>query len=201
MAFKRPKWLVVVAGLLMAGCASGPLVHVDQNPATDFGAYHSYAFVESAGKDKDGQYTTLTGQRMEDQIAAQMQAHGYKLDIHHPDLLVDYHVATHDQQVVRPGPSYGGYYGTHGRSGIGVGVPLFGDTGEVQTYVRGEVVIDLIDRRSSKTVWEGKTGNWLGTNGDYYPESVISEAIAAIFANYPYQAGQSAPMVPEQDMN
>ncbi|WP_157831830.1 DUF4136 domain-containing protein [Thalassospira marina] len=199
MAVKRPKWLVVLAGLLVAGCASGPLVHTDQNPATDFGAYHSYAFVEAAGKDREAQYTTLTGQRMEDRIAAQMQGHGYSLDIHHPDLLVDYHIAMRDQQVVRPGPSYGGYYGSHGRGGIGVGVPLFGDSGQVETYVRGEVVIDLIDRRTNKTVWEGKTGHWLGSDGEYYPDSAIAEAIAAIFAKYPYVAGQSAPVMPVND--
>lgn len=201
MAVKRHKWLILLAGLLVSGCAGGPRVYTDQDPVTDFGRYHSYAFVEAAGKDRDAKYTTLTGQRMEDRIAARMQGYGYRLDIHSPDLLVDYHVNTREQQVVRSGPSYGGYYGSSGRGGIGVGVPLFGDTGRVDTYVRGEVVVDLIDRETNKTVWEGKTGNWMGSDGDFYPDDAIAEAIGAIFASYPYRAGQSAPVIPEQNGN
>ena len=86
--------LVGAMAMALSACASGPRVYTDADPATDFGQFRTFAFVEGAGKDAEARYQTLSGQRIEDAINLAMVSRGYELDIHTPDLLINFHLKT-----------------------------------------------------------------------------------------------------------
>jgi hypothetical protein len=199
MRVKIANWsgavVMLLAGALLSACANVPNVQTDVDPQADFGQYQSYAFFESAGKDSKAKYATLTGKRMEDAIAHRMEARGYKLDIHHPDLLINYHMQTRDKQVVRPDMRYGASYGYYGyRNGMYVGWPGYAEPSYVDSYTEGTVSVDIVDRRTNQMVWSGTVSGRVSQADLANPDQHIEQAIGAIFAKYPYHAGDPAPV-------
>ena len=188
-----------IAGVLvamLAACATGPRVYTDADPATDFGRYQSFAFMEGAGKADDGDYKTLSGQRIEDAVTSALQARGYQLDIHNPDFLVNFNLAT-EEKIQRSAPVYVG--GRHGyRNGMYVGWPGYVQPGYVDSYTQGTLNIDFVDRETNQMIWEGSAVGRVTTSMRDAPNAAIRSAVASIFNKYPYVAGRSAPMTPAQ---
>lgn len=186
-----------VAGLvvlLLSACAQGPRVYTDADPAADFAQFRTFAFIDTAGKNVDAQYQTLSGQRLEDAITAALEARGYEVDIHHPDLLVNFNLYTAEKTRTSPPVYYGGYYGY--RSGMYVGWPGYVTPGHVDNYTEGTLTVDLVDRRSNQMVWEGTAIARVTSAARKNPDEALRNAVAAIFAQYPYVAGSNMPLPP-----
>jgi hypothetical protein len=183
--------LVAMMAMALSACATGPRVYTDADPAADFGQFTTFAFVEGAGKDTEAQYQTLSGQRIEDAINQAMVSRGYQLDIHAPDLLINFHLNTAEKTRSSPPVRVGGYYGY--RSGVYVGWPGYVEPGYVDNYTEGTLSIDLVDRRTRQMVWEGTAVSRVTSSLREAPNETVRAAVASIFAQYPYMAGNSAP--------
>lgn len=194
------KMKFAVAGLMIlmlsACAASGPRVYTDADPATDFGQFRTYAFLETAGKNIEGAYQTLSGQRIEDAISLALEARGYRLDIRNPDMLVNFHLETVEKQRSSPPVYYGGYYGY--RSGMYIGWPGYVEPGYVDSYTEGTLTVDLINRQTRQMVWEGTAVSRVTSAIREAPNEAVRSAVASIFAKYPYVAGNSLPVAPAQ---
>lgn len=188
-----------IAGILvamLAACASGPRVYTDADPATDFSRYQSFAFMEGAGNAVEEDYKTLSGQRIEDAITRALQARGYHLDIHHPDFLVNFNLATEEKTRTSPPVYVGGHYGY--RSGMYVGWPGYVQPGSADRYTEGTLNIDFVDRQTNQMIWEGSAVDRVTSSMRDAPDATVRGAVASIFAKYPYVAGSNVPVAPAQ---
>jgi hypothetical protein len=174
----------VFAGLLFAGCASGPSIFVNSDPGANFAAYRTYNFETPLGTDRSG-YSSLLSQYLRTATARELEARGYtRSDT--PDLLINFNVKTKDkiQTTTTPsGPSYGGYYGY--RSGY-YGVWNGYDT-QVTQYTEGTLTVDVIDAARKQLVWDGTAVGRVREEARKNPQPAIDKVITEIFAEYPYR--------------
>jgi len=184
--------IVGTMAMLLSACATGPRVYTDADPTTDFGRYQTFAFYETAGKQAEEQYTTLSGQRIEDAISSALEARGYQVDIHNPDFLVNFHLKTEEKTHTSPPVYMGGYYGYRG--GMYVGWPGYVEPGHTSTYTEGTLSVDFVDRQSNQMIWEGTAVGRVTSSVRDAPNEAVRNAVASIFAKYPYVAGSSAPV-------
>ena len=103
--------ILLLSAFVIAGCASVPDILTDYDRDANFGAYHTYNFVEGAGPDH-GQYQSLFTQYVIEAVTVEMENRGYKKSPD-PDLLVNFGAKLADKIDVRTtsAPMTGGYYG------------------------------------------------------------------------------------------
>ena len=102
-----------------------------------------------------------------------------------PDLIVHTASIFKDKQSVTANSSYygyGGYYRPYGWGGA-MGVSSY-TTYDVQNYKDGSIIIDIVDAKTQKLIWEG-VGNKEIDSPAKDPEKAINEAIASIMSDFP----------------
>jgi len=141
----------VLAAAMLAGC-SGVQVDLDYDPARNFNAYHSYAWLPAA--------TTAEGEAVirNDLVEARVVAavdsalagkNLQRADKASADFLVIYHINVEnrtDVRTIETGFGYRPWWGWSSR--------LDNET-IVQNYKAGTLVLDIIDRKSDKLAWRG----------------------------------------------
>jgi hypothetical protein len=178
--------------LLMAGCASGPDVRGDFDPAADFGRFRTFGFVEQAGTDS-GDARSITTTLLQNAAAREMEARGYvRSDT--PDLVINFHGRLEERVDIqsRPAPSMGPTWGYRGWAGS----PWGGTEVTTRRYNVGTLVIDLVDLEQRQMVFQGSAQDTVTRQMQQNREQTINDAVAQIFARFPFVAGQSAPVKP-----
>ena len=89
--------------------------------------------------------------------------------------------------VVRVSRLGRGAYGAYGYGGTEV---------TTRRYNVGTLVMDVIDREKRQAVFQGGLEDVVTSKMMQDKEGTITNAVAAIFAKYPFVAGQSAPVAP-----
>ena len=184
---------VAVVPLWLSGCASGPDVRADYDKSVDFGKYRTYGFLAQAGADK--QFKSLSMQTIQAAAAAEMEKRGYqKSDT--PDLVLNFKGKLEEKTDIEstPAPYYGAGWGYRGWYGAPYGG--YGGT-EVSThrYNVGTLVLDVVDRQKQQAVFQGGLQTVVSKKMLENRDQSLREAVATIFAKYPFVAGQSAPVV------
>jgi hypothetical protein len=193
-AMMYPRVFAAAAALLlMAGCASGPDVRGDFDPAADFGRFRTFGFVEQAGTDA-GDARSITTTLLQNAAAREMESRGYvRSDT--PDLVINFHGRLEERVDIqsRPAPTMGPTWGYRGWAGSPWGG--WGGT-EVTTrrYNVGTLVIDIVDLQQRQMVFQGSVQDTVTRQMQQNREQTINEAVAQIFARFPFVAGQSAPV-------
>jgi hypothetical protein len=182
---------------LVAGCASGPDVRGDYDRSVDFGKYKTYNFLSVAG-DNPAEFQSIAQQMMQQAASREMEARGYvKSD--NPDLLLNFKGKLEEKTDIQstPAPYYGPSYGYRGWGGAPYGMYGYGGT-EVTTrrYNVGTLVMDVIDREGRQAVYQGGIEGVVTSKMMKDRQGSIDNAVAAIFSQYPFVAGQSAPVAP-----
>ena len=185
--------LPVLSAALLAACASKPTIRSNVDPAANFSAYRTFAFYDEATGRK-ATYDSFANQYIKNAVLREMQARGLqRADT--PDLLVNIHVETKDKVRVSETPTagyYGGYYGYRaGMYGWGTGVST-----TVDNYTEGTLNIDVIDRGSSKLVWEGIAIGRISDKARDNPQPAIDAVVKQVFERYPAQP-PAAPVAAE----
>lgn len=184
--------LALAASLLaLAGCATGPDVHVNFDRTADFTQYKTFGFASPLGTDRGG-YQSIVSQRLKAATQREMEARSMRLDASAPQLLVNFSGALNEKLRVTTTPSMdigmgmgfgGGYYGYRG--GMYSTWPLYADETTVRPYTEGTLNIDVVDASRKQLVWEGVvTGTVTQTNLDNV-QPVIDAAVKVAFAKYP----------------
>lgn len=178
--------------LLMAGCASGPDVRGDFDPAADFGRFRTFGFVEQAGTDT-GDARSITTTLLQNAAAREMEARGY-VRSETPDLVINFHGRLEERVDIqsRPAPSMGPTWGYRGWAGS----PWGGTEVTTRRYNVGTLVIDLVDLEQRQMVFQGSAQDTVTRQMQQNREQTINDAVAQIFARFPFVAGQSAPVKP-----
>jgi len=182
-----------VATLAVSGCASGPDVQADYDKTANFGQYRSFGFVAQAGTD-EGDFRSLATQMLQKAAAREMETRGY-VRSDNPDLVINFKGKLEEKTDIEsvPAPYYGPGWGYHGWYGAPYGG--WGGT-EVTTrrYNVGTLVVDIVDREKRQVVFQGAVSDVVTKEMQKNREATISQAVAHVFAQYPFVAGQSAPV-------
>jgi hypothetical protein len=174
----RPGAVTFGAGLLMlaaivSGCASGPQLKVDQDPAADLKSYKTFAFVDKAGTDRTD-YSSLLTAHLKRATRVQLEKHGYSYVEQQPDLRVNFFVGAFDRQELRSLPA-AGRVGARGWSS---------QTYDLVQYRQGVLRIDLVDAQRNALVWQGIAEQRLDEKAGSNSE-LIDAAVGEIFARLP----------------
>src|SRR5690349_4461063 len=110
------KWMkffsvMVLSGLLLAGCAS--VAHVEKDESANFSNYHSFAWVDTRADQNDSSKTKvsdLTERRIRDAVSAELAKSGWKESKHNPDVLLSYDVLVERSVKEESNPVYSNPY-------------------------------------------------------------------------------------------
>jgi hypothetical protein len=187
--------LLLVAALALGGCASGPDVRADYDRSADFGQYRTYGFVAQAGTD-DGDARSLVTLMLQNAASQQMEARGYKR-ADNPDLVINFQGQLEEKVDVEstPAPYFGAGWGYGGWYGAPYGG--WGAT-EVTTrrYNVGTLVLDVVDREKRQVVYQGVISGVVTKEMQQNRQEAITRAVGRLYEQYPFVAGQSAPVPP-----
>jgi hypothetical protein len=188
---------LAVAAIALAGCASGPDIRADYDKSADFGKYRTYGFVTQAGTDA-GDFRSLSTQMLQNAAARQMEQRGYTR-AENPDLVINFTGRLEEKVDVEstPAPYYGPGWGYRGWYGAPYGG--WGGT-EVTTrrYNVGTLVMDVVDRDKRQVVFQGAISGVVTKEMQQNREASINRAVEGIFMQYPFVAGQTAPVPPPE---
>jgi hypothetical protein len=188
---------VLAVAALAGGCASGPDVRGDYDRAADFGKYRTYNFL-SATNGNPAEFQSIAQQMMQQAASREMEARGYtKSD--NPDLVINFKGKLEEKTDIQstPAPYYGPSWGYRGWGGAPYGAYGYGGGTEVTTrrYNVGTLVMDVIDREQRQAVFQGGLEDVVTSKMMQDKQGTINNAVSAIFATYPFVAGQAAPVV------
>lgn len=186
------KYLVLLAALALAGCASSPTIRTETAPGVDFGAFRTFSFVSPLSTDRAG-FHTLVSQQLVFSTRRELEVRGLEFvaDPAAADLLVNFHAHVAEQLRVRstPDPWVGPTYWHHRR---GFYDPWRGHSRwpshsrvEVDQITEGQLNVDIVDRRRNMLVWEGVASQRLmqRTMNDLGP--AMDSAIHDMFRTFP----------------
>lgn len=175
-------FLLLVTGLVV-GCSSSVSVTSDYDKTVDFTKYKTFSFYHLK---TTGEVSQLNADRIANAIKKEMIAKGYVETSNNPDVLVNSVVVVEEKVAVTTSTNYygyGGYYRPYGYWGYPAGASTNVSTYE---YKDGTMIIDIVDAKTEKLVWEGVGTKELKSN-QKDAEEAIGYAVYKILANFPSQ--------------
>lgn len=179
----------IAAVLLLAGCASGPTILVNEDPAADLRTFRTFGFASPLGTDRE-EYSSLLSQFLRNATTRELEARGYRLDQNDPDMVVNFYVETRERFRSTSTPSpYFGYYGYRwGHYGVWNGYET-----TVTQYTEGTLNVDIVDPERKQLVWEATV---VGRVRDEHRENLqtsVDRVIDQVFDRFPYVSGSYVP--------
>ncbi len=175
---------------MLAGCASGPTIRTNVDPAANLSSYKTYMFAAKTGTDGQNFSTPITSY-FKESIRREMDARGYKYVEGGPaELLVNFNANARENVDVRttPAPTYGMGYGYYGYRGGLYGATAFPPEVETVRYKVGTANVDVVDLSKKQVVWEGIAEARLTKKMMADPRTAISGVITEMFAQFPGRA-------------
>ena len=180
----------VVVGLcflLTAGTAFAQKVNVDFDKDTEFSKYKTYAFAEGTPTPE-----TLTNQRIEKAIEAQLAAKGLTKVASNADLTVVYHCSVTQKTQLNTtnlggwgwGPGWGRGWGWGGRWRGGWGGLGGNAITQVEQIPVGTLIVDIGDSASKKYIWRGTATDTLSSNQGKNAKTIDQE-VKKMFEKFP----------------
>jgi uncharacterized protein DUF4136 len=184
----RMRQLTLGIGLIVAAGCAGQQVTTDYSPATSFSQYKTFALVSAPDTTAAQQ---LLDQRVRNAVQAQLTTKGLTLaDREKADLYVGYGMVdkTHRQvYTYNDGWGWGGGWGwRYWRWGVAWPMTV---QRQIETYTDGTVVVNLVDAKTKKVVWEGEVPDVVNLPVDNPVRATkeVDAAVTKLFTKYPPQ--------------
>ena len=184
---EQESWLATtvfsLALLAIGACSSNPTA-VNYDSSVDFSQYKTYAFMADLATDKEA-YQSLESTFLKEAVGRELGKAGLQQVQSDPDLLINFSIETQEKVRSRSVPSggygvgYDPYYDVYG-SGWGMG-----HTTQIDQFTEGKLVIDAIDVKSKKIVWQGSTKGRLSSKAMENYQITLDKAVKEIFALEP----------------
>jgi hypothetical protein len=179
--------LLFVTLVLLGGCVTtGPEIHSQRRPGTDFTAYRSFAFFMPLGTDS-GEYASLISQQLKAETRRALEMRDYRYAPDEPDLLINFSFEIRKQSqppYYFPGAVVLGGYGGRRRGGLGVGFgynfPLRG-----ARYLESILGVDIIDAKTRDVLWEGRARSQLQEDDKENLAPLLKAAVEKVLEHYP----------------
>jgi hypothetical protein len=157
-----------VAGALLlvaVTAAFGMSVKSDYEKNYNFSQLRTFAFKTDRASNDPLSTNTLEAGRIQNALAAQLEANGFTQATQNPDFIVAFYSRTKQKTQVQSsgfGPGFGPGFGMGRGFGWGYGIPGrarwrygFGPNIWSTNYTQGCVMADIIDARTNDLVWRG----------------------------------------------
>jgi hypothetical protein len=180
--------LLVLPATLMFSCKPTLKISSDYDRSANFSAYKTFSLYYLV---TSRTVNELNEERIWNSIRATMSKKGYIENDHNPDLLVNAVFVVKNKKYVTASSNaygYGGVYRPYGYWGRGYGMASANTTFQANNYREGSLLIDVVDAKTNKLIWEG-TGNSEFEKKPKNPDEVISKAVNKIMADFP-QGGE-----------
>ena len=149
----------LAGALLLAAVTSAFALSVksDYEKDYDFSRLRTFAFKTDRAADDPLRTNTIEAGRIQNALAAQLQASGFNQSSESPDFVVAFYSRTKEKTRLLStrfgfGPEFGWGYGIPYRSRWRWG---YGPDIWTTTYIQGCVMADIIDARTNELVWRG----------------------------------------------
>lgn len=182
IAWDRMAWLSLVAGALLASCASMQ-VGSDYDRGASFVGYKTFAWMPRTNY---GTLNPLVVQRARDSIRSVLGNRGFKF-VDEPadaDFVVDFTIGAHQRTDIRSYPvPYADpvLWTRHGWWGY----RYWGDQVDVRQYREGVLSIDVFDGKTRRPVWHGWAKKELSSEDIAHSEGSIHTAVVAVLEKFP----------------
>ncbi len=175
-AFVNMFTVIMITGLFIA-CSTSIKVTSDYDKGTDFDTYKTFQFVEEISAIP---MNDLNKNRLLSAIEKALTEKGLS-KAENADLVVDIQMTTRQEQSAT---SYSTYYGGRGRRGYGWGGGFSSTYTDVNTYIVGTLIINLVDNKENELIWQG-VGEGTVDFDAKNREAMIEESVAKILYSFP----------------
>jgi hypothetical protein len=164
-------------------CGPSLKVSSDYDRNADFSGYKTFALYSQP--DSAVSVSQLNHQRIINAVTAEMTGKGFREADGEPDLLVNPVAIVRNKVSVSSNTNYYGYGGYYRPYAWGGGYGAASSTTyNVDQYKEGSLIIDVVDARTKKLLWQGIGNSKIDTDVRD-PDQRIREAINKIMANFP----------------
>ena len=189
--------LIILTILLITVNCAGVKVRTASSPGFEAKNYRSFCWIDGCEQRYEGPSYALSVEEMlviRELIGQELEAKHYVNDENAPDLLVGFHVVINEQQqLLTDSPDmsdpyeypvsywdeYSNYY----------------QRDKVFKYLKGSLVIDVVDAASGIIVWQSTTQRYMKINLDVN-KLAISKSIEKAMSDFPSQK----PTIPKADV-
>lgn len=164
----------------LSGCASGPNVFTNADPAADFMNLQSFDFMEPLSTDR-GDVRSLLSVQLIAATTDELEKRGLRHDENDPDVLVNFLLETEEQIRSRPSSASMTMHrsGRYGRWGGTMSTPT------IEQVTEGQLSIDIVDPDRNQLIWEGAAVSDVTDNMRRNQEEAVRGFVAAILAEFP----------------
>jgi len=172
--------LALLSLVFLGGCASYS-VSYDYDVTASYGRYKTFDYYTS--KKGTGGTTSLMDTRIRAAVEKELQGRGFMKETKaDPDFLVTYYPIVKERRyrtTTHVGMGMGwGYRPFYGRMGM--------STSQVHHYKEGTIVIEIVDFRTNRMIWQGAAdGALTGLNNPEDADEVVPKAVHDILAKFP----------------
>lgn len=168
---------VVLALWSFLGCSSVS-VSSDYDESADFTQLRTFGWMKGVeeGNLDVGVDNPLVRSRIQNAIAMELEAKGYRQVFGPPDFHVAYHARTQERLDLRSMPMSGPMRG-----------PRWGGAyAELYQYEEGTLIVDLVEAETQHLIWRGVGKGAVDWRGDPQQRTkLINEAVQKILAEFP----------------
>ncbi|HTQ65062.1 MAG TPA: DUF4136 domain-containing protein [Puia sp.] len=174
---------MALSALLFFWVACEPSLKVtsDYDKGVSFTQYKTFRMVQLDMQHQS--ISQLNQTRIINAVKSEMTKKGFQ-EATAPDLEVNAVIILQDKKSVTANTNYYGYGGYYRPYAWGGGMGSAYTTYDVQNYKDGSLIIDIVDAKTQKLVWEG-IGNKEIDKPASDPDKAISAAVASIMASFP----------------
>jgi hypothetical protein len=180
--------LLLMVGIVVAGCGSAIKVSADYDKTIDFKKYKTFSVYNLR---QTGSVNPANADRIINALKKQMTEKGFVEDLQDPDLHVNaISILERKQAVAVNAPptnfyGYGGVYRPYGFFMLGNGF-MGNDNISINQYdfKQGTLMIDVVDAKVQKVVWQGVGNSEIDTK-PVNANELINYAVGAIMVSFP----------------
>ena len=172
----------IFLAFVIAGCEAPLKVTSDYDKTVSFSNYSTFSIDSLIEKEQS--VSELNVNRIIDGIRAAMVSKGFKEDRSNPDVRINAVTIMKDRKEVTANTNYYGYGGVYRPYGWGTASTGAYTTYNVSDYIDGSIIIDIVDARTNKLIWEG-VGNKEIDKPSKDPDAAIRAAIMTIMKDFP----------------
>jgi len=173
----------LIVAIILSSCSSSLEVIADYDKNADFRAYKTFKFLTWNDANKK-LVIEFDRKRIEDAITNEMTARGYKKATGTADLEIGVNIILEQKTNITAYTDYYRNYG-YGYDGWGMGYGSLSTARYHQyDYLQGTAIIDVLDTKAKKLLWQGAGIGTVDDNPDKRDKH-IPEDIAQIFSKYP----------------
>jgi len=172
-------------GLMLVGAVVGwsVKVHTSYDQKHDFTKYKTFCWLNGCEFTYTGPTyvnDSLLREKIKDAIVAELESKGFEQDNNNPDLLVDFHISVQNESSV--------IY--HHRDDEAYYFKPFPEE-EIINYLKGTIVIDMIDKSESHMVWRSEAIGYMDIHPDL-TEKNVRRGIALTLKKFPPKVAKPA---------